>query len=177
MVPSVWVDFETALLHIAGIDYTETDLAGNLVTRWRFEGHASFTVVALSNNERDLIYDQLVSLVAFSAQSEEPGPFRQAVEQGSLIAAQWSFDTVEARGQGAAPGTPWGTDEVVYEQGMAIQVVGEFVSSPVTRALVDLREIRVLAQPLIPGSGPYDEIDVAAASASVSPAAGGGPLG
>ena len=154
MIPAVWVNYEPAELRMAGIDYTETDALGNLVTRWVFQGHVSFTVVALSNDERDLICDELISMIAFAAQSEAPGPFRAYIDEGGgLLATSWSFDTIEPRGDGAAPGTPWMTDEVLYEQGLALQVRGEFVSSAVTLDLVPLREITIAATPDVPGEG------------------------
>jgi len=169
-IPGVWVDFETTMLEVASIGgQVETDLTGNTVNRWRFQGNATFTVVALSNNERDLIFDELVSMIAFSAQSGAPGSFRSFIDTGGLVQSTWSFDKIEMRGKGEAQGTPWSTDEVIYEQGLAIQVVGEFVSSPVTLALVPLKEIIVTAVDGLDGSsesvpvpGPpfYSEVDL-----------------
>src|SRR5256885_337532 len=152
-VPAVWVDFEPTQLTIAGIDYTEIDAGGNLVTRWRFQGFATFTMVAMASNECDLVYDQLVSLIAFSAQSEDEGTFRSFVDNQPLIGTNWSFDTIEGRAQGPSIGTPWGTDDIMYERGIAIQVQGEFVSSPSALTLVALAEIQILATDVSPGGG------------------------
>lgn len=144
--PAVWVNYEAADLRIAGIAYTETDPQVNLLTRWRFTGHVTFTIATLNNsNQCDLIYDQVIAMIAFSAQSQMPSAFRQFVEGNNLIATNWSYDTIEPRGEAAAPGTPWGTDEVVYERGLAIQVLGEFVTDPVALTLVNLREITGVA--------------------------------
>jgi hypothetical protein len=142
--PGVWVDFEVSLLQIAGVDYTEHLADGTLVTRWRFQGYAVFTIVALNSNECDGVYDQLVALTSFAAQSEYPSTFRAAIDSNGLVTTTWSYDTVEGRGQSAAPGTPWGTDEIIYERGLALRVVGEFVTGPAagaTTILVPLREI------------------------------------
>lgn len=143
--PAVWVDFEVAELRAVGIAYTEQDMQGNVYSRWRFTGHATFTSVALSSNERDMLYDQLIATMAFASQQETAGAFRQAVENLPLIAATWSFDTIEDRGKAEAPGTPWLTDEMVYERGIALQVIGEFVSDPDTAQLVLLSQIEVVA--------------------------------
>ena len=143
--PAVWVDYEGAELRTVGIAYTETDASGAAYARWRFAGHVAFTIVALSSNERDLVYDQLLGVTAFAAQSEFPSTFRQVVEAAPLVASVWSFDSVEDRPPSAAPGTPWGTMEVIYERGFALQVIGEFVSNPFTPALVNLAEIQVVA--------------------------------
>jgi hypothetical protein len=143
-IPAVWVEFEPTDLRTCGIAYTETDTEGNLFTRWRFSGMASFTVAAMSSNERDMIYDQMVALVAFASQTEAPSAWRQVIEASDLIATTWSYDTIENRGAAAAPGTPWGTDEVMYERGIALQVLGEFVTNPITLQLVSLAEIDIV---------------------------------
>lgn len=143
--PAIWVDYEGSELRTVGIAYTEQDASGNVYARWRFAGHVTFTVVALSSNERDMIYDQLIAMTAYAAQSELPGTFRQVVEDAPLVASVWSFDSVEDRPSSAAPGTPWGTMDMIYERGFAIQVIGEFVSDPRTYALVELSEIQVVA--------------------------------
>lgn len=142
--PAVWVDFETSELRTVGIAYTQSDAQGNAYARWRFAGHAVFTVVALSSNECDMIFDQLVGMTAFAAQSTFPSEFRRVTEDAPLVASIWSFDSVEPRASAAAPGTPWGTMEVIYERGFAVQVIGEFVSDPYTQALVDLSGIQVV---------------------------------
>ena len=146
-IPAIWVEFEPTDLRTAGIAYTETDADNNIFTRWRFAGSASFTVAAMSSNERDMIYDQLVALVAFASQSDVASVFRQTVQNANLIATTWSFDTIESRGEAAAPGTPWGTDEVMYERGIALQVLGEFVTDPYTRQLVNLSDIQIVMTP------------------------------
>ena len=143
--PAIWVDYEGSELRTVGIAYTEVDESGNVLARWRFAGHVAFTIVALSSNERDLVYDQLVAMTAFAAQSDFPSTFRQVVEANPLVASTWSFDSVEDRPAAAAPGTPWGTEDVIYERGFALQVVGEFVSDPVTVELVTLEQIQVVA--------------------------------
>jgi hypothetical protein len=143
--PAIWVDYEGAELRTVGIAYTQMDDQGNAYARWRFAGHVTFTIVALTSNERDLIYDQLISMTAFAAQSDFPSVFRQVVENAPLIASVWSFDSVEDRSSAAAPGTPWGKMEVIYERGFALQVLGEFVTHPSTQALVNLSEIQVVA--------------------------------
>jgi hypothetical protein len=142
--PAVWVDYEGSELRTVGIAYTQTDAHGNAYARWRFAGHVVFTIVAMTSNERDMIYDQLISMTAFAAQSEFPSTFRQVVENAPLVASVWSFDTVEDRPGAAAPGTPWGTMEVLYERGFALQVIGEFVTDPYSQALVELEGIDVV---------------------------------
>jgi hypothetical protein len=144
--PSIWLQYDDALLTLAGIAYTELD-DNQLLSRWRFEGYIEATVVALSSLERDALYDELISQIAFSSQTIQPSAFRTIIEADPLIATNWSWDNVEARGKAASPGTPWGSEEIIYERTLALQVLGEFVTNPVTTDLVSLREITVAATP------------------------------
>jgi hypothetical protein len=140
--PGIWVDFEVTMLQIAGLNYIEYLPDGvTPLTRWRFQGYAVFTMVALNSNECDGLYDQLVALTAFAAQSDYASTFRNAIDSNNLVNTTWSYDTVEGRGNSAAPGTPWGTDDVIYERGVALKVIGEFTTDPITQAIVPLREI------------------------------------
>jgi hypothetical protein len=159
--PAVWVEYEPAELRTVGIAYTESDASGAVYARWRFAGHVSFTIVALASNECDLVYDQLIAMTAFAAQSDFPSTFRQVVEAAPLVASVWSFDSVEDRPSSAMVGTPWGTLDPIYERGFALQVIGEFVSDPFNPMLVNLAEIQVVATAEgLPDSTSVIEIDV-----------------
>jgi hypothetical protein len=141
--PSVWVNFEEGMLQTAGIDHAEVDDDGNRVLRWRFDGHASYTVAAFSSLERDRIYDELVKIMAFSRSSDHLSAFRQYVEGNDLIAMNFDFDQIEVSGDAASPGTPWETDEMMYECTLVMQVLGEFTTSVDTGSLVPLSKIIV----------------------------------
>lgn len=142
--PGIWLDYEDAqpLTH-AGIGHIEGLETGYPYTRWRFQGHATFTVVAFTSLQRDELYDELIGVIAFGSQSIVKGQFRQTIENNEFIAMNWDFDTVEPSGVSAAPGTPWGSDEVIYERSCSMQVIGEFVPDPEQHQLVNLSKITV----------------------------------
>ena len=145
--PGIWLDYDdTAPLQNAGIAHTETtstDTQVNTYRRWRFTGYASYTVVALTSLERDRLYDELVRVLAFGSESDHTRQFRDYVESNEFIAANFDFDQVEPRGNAAAPGTPWGTDEIIYERTLNMEVIGEFVSDPETGLIVPLSRVVV----------------------------------
>jgi hypothetical protein len=145
--PGIWIDYDEALCQIAGIAHTENDASGNVFTRWRFQGHIVIDVVALSSNERDMIVDEIVALTAFAAQSDAPSAFRNAITSNTLVNTTWSFEKIEGRGSSAGPGTPWNTDEWIYERGFALQVTGDFVTDPATLQLVPLEGLVIVATP------------------------------
>ncbi len=140
--PSIWVDFDSsAPLRTAGIAHQEMDEDDNAILRWRFEGDASYTIVAMSSLERDRIFDELVRVLAFSRAHDYLSPFRDFVETNDFIAMNMNFDEIEIHGTAAAPGTPWDTDEVIYEVTVSMHLIGEFVTDIGTGNLVRLSKI------------------------------------
>jgi hypothetical protein len=155
--PSIWVNYaDTSPLAAAGIDhyeFTEPGPSGYVrrYTRWRFAGSASFTVVALSSYERDRLYDEVVRVIAFAREENDQVPeFRAYIEDNEFIAVNANFDTIEVQGNSAAPGTPWGTDEYLYEVTLVLDVIGEFVSDGATGSLAPLSAVRVIGRPSFP---------------------------
>jgi hypothetical protein len=100
-------------------------------------------VVALSSLERDRLYDELIKVMAFARVKESISEFRQVIENSDLIAMNGNFDVLRPSGDNAAPGTPWGTDEFIYEKSLSMDLIGEFVSDPDQATLVPLRLIKV----------------------------------
>jgi len=146
--PGIWVDYDdTDALKIAGtghIEFKETNLGPVPFTRWRFSGYASYTVVALSSYERDRLYDELVKILAFGLSAPETSVFRHTIEDNEFIATNVDFDTVQPRGNNAAPGTPWGTDEIIYERTLNVNVIGEFIPNVQNGALYRLSDIKIV---------------------------------
>ena len=145
--PGIWVGYEdTQPLQVVGIGHTEIEVEGTTVSRyrrWKFAGYATYTISALSSLERDRLYDEVVKVLAFGLGIPAARQFRQYVESNPLIAANFDFDQIETRGEAAMPGTPWGTDEIIYERTLNMEVIGEFVSDAETGLLVALSRIQI----------------------------------
>lgn len=141
--PAIWVDFDEDLLENAGIDHRETDEDGNLLLRWKYEGHVSYTIASLTSLERDTIYDELIKVLAFGRSSEVLSPFREFIERNDFIAMNFNFDQIQVSGNAATPGTPWETDEIIYESTVSMEVIGEFVTDVNTGDLVPLSKILI----------------------------------
>lgn len=159
--PGVWIDYEdTADLQVAGVSHVEhtdpvTGFTVGPFTRWRFTGSASFTVVALTSLERDRLYDELVATIAFGRFDEIRGRFRAFIESNPLVIADINYDQVGSGGAAASPGTPWGTDEIVYERTFTLELIGEFVPDPAVSTLVPLSRIQVdFPDPSLPDGAP-----------------------
>lgn len=147
--PGVWVDFNPrGDLQIAGIahaEYAEDENTGlgRKFTRWIFQGEATFTVVALTNRERDRLFDELVRIIAFGREHPETSEFRDYIESHEFIAMHPNFDNMGQRGFNASPGTPWGSNDVIYEGEVALALQGEFYSDlEAAGTLAPLSQIR-----------------------------------
>jgi hypothetical protein len=164
--PGIWVDFEpTGDIEIANRkEYSVDPVSGTsrMNMRWYYKGYATYTLVALTSLERDLLFDEVTSVFAFDKVSDEAAKFRASIESNDLIAANFDFDKIGQRGFAANPGTPWGTDEVVYEVTVAMGCFGEFISDPGSATLVPLSAVKVFEwndQQTDPTLGPPESLD------------------
>ncbi|MFE6000299.1 hypothetical protein ACFQ6C_26120 [Streptomyces sp. NPDC056454] len=150
-LPEVWVRYsDTAPLRQSGVAHVENTHPGTGVkvtpyTRWKFEGSWEFVIVALSSVERDRVYDELIATIAWSGFDSKRGRFRQYLETNDLINLTLRTDEIESTGENAEPGTPWGTDEVLYERTLNVDMIGDFVPDPETGLIVPLSKIQVVS--------------------------------
>lgn len=148
--PAIWVQYEdTAELTIAGIGHVEyvVDTTNNTygeLTRWRFAGRITMTVATLTSLERDRLYDELVRTFAFGEYNQDLSIFRDKVEVNDLIAMNANFDNLQPSGALAAQGTPWGTDEFIYERSLSFDLIGEWVGDRAMRTLVPLSQVKFM---------------------------------
>ena len=100
--------------------------------------------MALTSLERDRLYDEVVAVIAFGdADLTQRSAFRATIEDNGLIACDANWDEISSGGVSATQGTPWGTDEMIYEITVRFLVKGEFVSDVDTTQLVPLSAIKV----------------------------------
>jgi hypothetical protein len=110
--------------------------------KWLFQGYATFTIMALTSLERDRLFDEVVKMIAFSQLNPLYFRFRQTIEDNPWIAAQIDFDQIAQRGKSATSGTPWGSDDILYEITTASAVIGEFASDLSTGEFVLLEHVK-----------------------------------
>ena len=147
--PAIFVKYDdTVPLRRAGISMVEmADVnTGALVApfaRWRFQGMITLTVVSLVTAlERDNLYDEVVRVVAFGR--EDPtlvGRFHSYIDDNDLIASNLQTDVIHPQGADANPGTPWGTNEIMFERSLGLEIVGEFTPDPAANTLLSLSKI------------------------------------
>lgn len=122
-----------------------TDTNPNLLYRYRFSGYSMYTVGALTSMQRDRLHDELVRVFLMSG-TPQVESFRQYVEDSPYIYMNMDFDNVSIRGMAENAGTPWGTNDFIYEVTLAIETVGEFISDEFFTSLVPLAQINNMAQ-------------------------------
>lgn len=153
--PGIWVDFEpTRELTVAGIGHVEYrlgDVEYQAFRKWTFAGHVTYTIVALSNFERARLFDEMVKVLAFGGEQAARSQFREAIESNEFIAINFDFDEIGVRGKAETLGTPWGTDEMIYEVTVAMECLGEFASEGETATLIPLSKITPIPYTVPPG--------------------------
>jgi hypothetical protein len=128
--------------HVEFIDVDE-EFTSPPIVRWIFAGSAQFTVLALSSAQRDQLFDEVVKVIAFAKVNPSRSAFRTTIESGEYIGMDANWDNVTIMGMAETPGTPWGTDDYLYEATIALTVQGEFVSEAEGGNYVKLSRIDV----------------------------------
>ena len=94
---------------------------------WMFSGSVRFGFFSLSAAERDIMIDGFIQVVAMDRalmsglRDETVNPY---------VALELSLEDVLPSGMSESPGTPWGTDEIVYYSSFNIDAQGEFWTTP-----------------------------------------------
>lgn len=147
--PGVWVDYlPTTNIQAAGIAHVEytpaaPDGSRRRFSRWRYAGQIQLTIVTLSSLERARLVDEVVKVVAFGRENPSRSRFISMVESNDLIGCQVQLDRIGVSSKDESPGTPWGTDEVIYEQTVVLDCEGEFISDGTDASLVPLSSVQV----------------------------------
>lgn len=148
--PALWVQYaDDSEITIAGIGHTEqvVDEANEVVgtaSRWKFAGAVTITVAALSSQERDRLFDEVVRIFVGARFNPALSSFRQRIESNDLVAINANFDDIEPFGDASPMGTPWGTDEIIYEVSLRFDVIGEFVTDILLTELVPLSQVKFI---------------------------------
>jgi hypothetical protein len=145
--PGLWVNYtmqgDLKNVGIGHVEYVLDDEAGGFreVYRWHFGGFVELTIGALSNLERALLFDELTRIIAVARVDENnEGVLRETIERNDLIGMSVIWESLTVSGFGESQGTPWGSDDVLYEA--TITLTTEGVLDPRTGVLVPLREVR-----------------------------------
>lgn len=121
--PYCLIDFEESSVEVSTVSLRREVSESALLNRWVFRGTATFDFFSLSALERDTMIDGFIQVVGMQ------GELTDALRDGTVnpyIAIELNTQQVTPRGVAKAPGTPWGTDEVVYYASFGLEAVGEF---------------------------------------------------
>lgn len=145
--PGIWVNYTMqGDLKNVGIGHTEKvfddEGAMHEVSRWHFGGLVEFTLAAMGNLERALMIDEFTRMISIGKVDGNPeGEFRRHIERNEHIGQIVTWDSYSVGAFAESQGTPWGTDDVIYEATVALTTSGEVVVDPDTGDLVRLSAI------------------------------------
>lgn len=159
--PGIWVRFSPSKIQASGLSLTQTSVNNDeIFSVWYFEGTVSFTIIALTSLERDLISDGVIEAYAFAAQMPSASPFYATIQSSDLINMTLQSDILSPGGQSETIGTPWDDDKIAYEDRYSFQVVGQ-VRSRVQPGVVftNLSEIQTFSTLTNVDGAPDNSID------------------
>lgn len=153
--PGIYVNFEpTGQLSRGGIDNwqfppstTTSDINPNDLFVYRSAGLVSYTIGTLSSLQRARLFDELTRVFLVN-QDPNVISFRQYIEENPYISMNMDFDNLSIRGSAETQGTPWGTNEIIYETTIAMETVIEFVSGQLLDANANLIGVTITGSPL-----------------------------
>jgi hypothetical protein len=169
--PAIFVSFSpmgalanSGIGHVEMTTEDEGDTWGGPLLRWRFQGRAEFTIVALSSRQRDELVDEMIKVLGFGQTLPGRSAFRGTIEDNEFIGVDADWEHIHFLGTGESPGTPWGTNDWLYEMSLGLDMQGEFLTSPEEggEALQSLSRIDVYSwtdledAPSIPGVGDWE---------------------
>lgn len=150
--PGIWLNFtmqgDVKNVGIGHVEHSLDDTGGvHEVFRWHFGGFVEITIGAMSNLERALLLDQVTKDIAVArVDVNREGILREHIERHDLIGQIVTWESFTLSGFGETQGTPWGTDDIIYEATVTLVIEGEVVLDPQTGLLVPLSQIVVTAQ-------------------------------
>lgn len=163
--PAIWVQYaDDGEISIAGIGHIEQAVDEpnqRLIecSRWSFSGSVTMTIATISSYETDRLFDEVVRIFVGARFNPALATFRSKIENNDLIAVNANFDDIEPFGDATPMGTPWGTDEIIYEVSLRFDVRGEFLTDQLNTELVPLSGVTFIdyvegsTEPPWPGPG------------------------
>jgi hypothetical protein len=163
--PSLWVNFavqgDVSNVGIGHYELADDGEGGQKqLFRWSFSGHVEIVASAMGNLERALLIDEVCKAIAVARVDENDwGLLRDKVQDNGIIGMIAGWESFVVGGFGEQVGTPWATDDVIYEGSISIPCEGEVLLDPVTGTLVPLSAINIEAlgpddgAPPTPGPG------------------------
>jgi len=146
--PGLFVQFRPSSVSWTGINpdgFTLND-SSTEYTKFRrgsFEGYFDLSILALSSQERDRLWDSLVELFLFGRDSPATAPFFDTVNSHDLVALTILETAVEPLGDQSSLGTPWDPNILTYEASLRVNVVGQFWADVYNQKLLPLSAITV----------------------------------
>lgn len=136
--PAIWVQFSFTDLEDCGLGHVqyiqEDDGTTTRVRQWRYKGRVSLTMLAFTSLDRDRIADRFVTLYSFAdivASEDDPFTdpnmdFLRELDQSPYVSMTLQSGTLQPLGQGVSVGVPWDPSQLVYEDGYAFSLEGQF---------------------------------------------------
>jgi hypothetical protein len=149
--PAIMVGFQEIKIRLAGVGHRE-HTEDQIIAHWRFEGNIVFTVMTLSNLDRDLLSGALVNVIAFHHATEGNSRFYEEIFDSEFIDMQIGMDNVTPGGD-QVENVPWDDPtRKLYTATYSVPIIGEFYALRESGVLVTISDVELF--PYRPGQIP-----------------------
>jgi len=137
-------NFSDSIDHSTTADSPAPDAPSyKLIRQGRFEATCMLQIFALSSEERDRIWDNLVKLIMMGRKRSATNNFYTTLENHDLVGLTIMEGSVDAVGDTISMGTPWDPELVSYEAAVQFSMLGTFYADEYTEDLVPLKSAKV----------------------------------
>lgn len=120
--------------------------SGRIYKHFRFQGNINFNILALSPQDRDMLSEGLVNILAFSDLMPEFAPFWNEIRDSDYISIALLTDEITPGGDTdfIAPWDPEG-DERVFSATYSVPIFGEFFTDPISGGMIRISQVDTYA--------------------------------
>lgn len=108
-----------------------------------FEATCMLEILALTSEERDRIWDNLVKLLMMGRKRAPTKNFHDTLASHDLVGITANEGSVRPLGDSIGMGTPWNPELITYEAAIEFDMTGVFYADEYTEELVPIENARV----------------------------------
>lgn len=122
---------------------TEESPSFKRIRQGRFEATCMLQIIALSSEERDRMWDNVVNLLLLGRTRNPTDNFYSVIDTHDLVGMTIMEGSVRPVGDSISMGTPWDPEVLTYEAAIEFDIVGIFYADEYNTDLVALTEATI----------------------------------
>lgn len=142
--PAIYITYSEGPIRNVGLG--NLDIEDSIPTKVRhywFHGGLNFNVMALDPVDRDILSSLLVQILSMGREMRIYKPVFDFIENMDFITLTMNSETITPNGENVAD-VPWeNSDELLYQSGYQVQMIGNFFTNAETGDLIEIEQVNV----------------------------------